>query len=176
MRVSAVARRCRTLRPAASATGAGRSSARASASSRRSSSSRSRTLKRIPSTYDANDDPRAQERVGDRAGSSSGHEEEVRRGRQRRQSECDQSAGAALALLHLPADVRRIGSPTSASSAEIPEIGCGAWRRFSSAAVSTSASAYPTRAPASAKDFENVRMTTTPSSISPTAVAPEYSK
>ncbi len=40
---------------------------------------------------------------------------------------------------------------------------------FSSAATSADASAYPTRAPASANAFENVRMTITPSSMSPAA-------
>ena len=53
--------------------------------------------------------------------------------------------------------------------------GHGAWRAFSSRAVSASAIAYPTRALASANAFENVRITITPSSISGSAVSPQYS-
>ncbi len=56
-------------------------------------------------------------------------------------------------------------------------MGAGAWRAFSSPATSREARAYPTRAPASAKAFENVRSTITPSSISGTvAVSPQNSK
>src|SRR6266446_5481681 len=60
-------------------------------------------------------------------------------------------------------------SAPSASAAESEETGAGACRASSSAATSTDASAYPTRAPASAKAFENVRSTITPSSRRPTA-------
>ena len=55
-------------------------------------------------------------------------------------------------------------------------MGWGACRRFSSAAVSSSAIAYPTRAPARPNAFENVRRTTTPLSICSTTVSPAYSK
>src|SRR5258708_12794062 len=60
-------------------------------------------------------------------------------------------------------------SAASASAADSDDTGAGDCRAFSSAAVSTEASAYPTRAPASAKAFENVRSTITPSSMRPTA-------
>src|SRR3954453_23274844 len=56
-----------------------------------------------------------------------------------------------------------------ASAADSDEMGAGACRAFRSAAVSKEASAYPTRAPASAKAFENVRRTSTPASSRPTA-------
>ena len=67
-------------------------------------------------------------------------------------------------------------SAATASAAESVVTGAGAWRAFSSAAVSSEASAYPIRAPARPKAFENVRSTITPSSSSGTAVSPQYSK
>src|SRR5207253_8201310 len=68
-------------------------------------------------------------------------------------------------------------SAATASAADSDVTGAGACRAFSSAASSREASAYPTRAPASAKAFEKVRSTiTSPSSISGSAVSLQYSK
>ena len=68
-------------------------------------------------------------------------------------------------------------SAAAASAADSDVTGAGAWRAYSSCASSRDESAYPTRAPARANAFENVRSTiTSPSSISGNAVSPQYSK
>ena len=125
----------------------------------------------------ADDDPGAEQRGRERLGLLDRDEEEVRRRGKGLETERAERPRAS-ARAPRSASRRRAGraSPARASAAETFEIGCGAWRRLSSAAVSRSASAYPTRAPASPNDFENVRRTTTPSSTSPAAVTPAYSK
>ena len=129
-----------------------------------------------PVRVDAHHDPGAQQRAGDRLRIVERHEEEVRRRRERRKTERPQRTGADAGARR-PASGRPAGR--SARGAPVRP------RRPRSAAAPGGGSArprcprpraaYPTRAPASAKDFENVRMTTTPSPRSPTAVSPEYS-
>ena len=129
MRVSAVARTMPGTAAAAGATGDGRSSARASASSSRSSSSRSRTLKRMPSGVDADDEPGAEQRVGDRRRLVDRDEEEVRRRRQRLEAERAQRRARSRSRSSIcRRDVGRVCSAASASAAESVEIGSGAWR------------------------------------------------
>ena len=95
-----------------------------------------------PVREDAHDEARAEERCAERLRVVDRDEEEVRARRQRLEPERAQAAREPLALLDLRRR-RRAGrrAPASASAAESVEIGAGAWRRFSSAAVSASASA-----------------------------------
>ena len=176
MRVSAVARAWRTLLPDDPATGGGRSRARAMPSRSRSSSSGSRTEARIPSEKARTTSPERRSVAPERLRVVDRDEEEVRARGERLEPERAKATGEPLALLDLRRDVRRVGEGLRGRALRTawrsaPATGGGSARRRSRRRRGRT----PARPPASPNAFENVRMTTIPSSISPAAVSPAYS-
>ena len=107
MRVSAVARRRRTLRPPAAATGAVLSSTRARASTSRSSSASSRTEMRMPVGKTRTASPCRSSASPSARGSSTGTKRKFAVDGKRLEPERAQRAREALAFLHDRAHVRR---------------------------------------------------------------------